>query len=435
MPVLIAMLLLTSVAYSADWPQWLGPQRDGVWREAGILEKFPAGGPKIRWRTPIGGGYSGPAVANGKVLVTDRQAKEGSERVLCLSEKDGAILWKQAYEADYRISYPAGPRATPAVTAEQVFTLGAIGDLRCWDLATGAMKWSCNFTKDYGQAPPLWGWSGHPLVDGDKLICMVGGKGTTVVAFDKNTGKELWRALDSQEGHGPGYAPPVIYEAGGKRQLIAWHPQAVSSLDPETGTVYWSQEFPIKQGMSIATPRKAADLLFVTSFYSGAMMLKLAGDRPAASVLWKGKGENEQKTDALHAVMSTPYIKDGYIYGVCSYGQLRCLKASTGERVWETFQATSGAGPVRWSNAFIIPYGEGARVFLFNEQGDLISARLTPKGYEELDRCHLLEPTGKAGMSRKPEGVLWSHPAFANQCMYARNDQEIVCVSLAAHAP
>jgi hypothetical protein len=169
--------------------------------------------------------------------------------------------------------------------------------------------------------------------------------------------------------------------------------------------------------------------LFVTAFYSGAMMLKLDPDKPEASVVWKGKGTGEKpgQTDAIHCVMSTPLIKDGYIYGVCSYGELRCLKADTGERVWMSLKATGKMEKPeeRWANAFLIPQGD--RVFLFNEKGDLIIAKLTPAGYDEISRAHILEPTGIA--AGRP--VVWSHPAFAHKSMFARNDKEIVCVSLA----
>ncbi len=426
---LLVLACLASAARADDWPQWLGPERDGVWRETGILEKFPAGGPKVLWRTPIGGGYAGPAVADGRVYVTDRPDAK-TERVLCLDEKDGRVVWTHEVACAYTISYPAGPRATPVVAKDRVYTLGAMGDLFCLDAATGKAVWSKSFTKDYGQTPPHWGWSGHPLLDGERLVCLVGGPGTAVVAFHKDSGKELWRALSSEGRHGPGYAPPAIVEAGGKRQLIAWHAAAVSSLDPETGKEYWSHPFPLKEGLSIATPRKSGDALFVTAFYDGPLMLKLAADAPAASVAWKGKSSSEMKTDGLHSIIATPVIRDGHIYGVCSYGQLRCLKAETGERLWETFQATTGDRPIRWANAFLIPNGD--RFFIANEKGDLILARLTPKGYEEIDRARLLQATGRAGYGRRPDEVLWSHPAFANRCIVARNDREIIRVSLAA---
>jgi outer membrane protein assembly factor BamB len=419
-------------AKADDWPQWLGPRRDGVWRETGILEKFPPGGPKVLWRTPIAGGYAGPAVAGGKVYVTDLQRQAKKERVLCLSEKDGAILWTHEYDCAYAISYPAGPRTTPVVTKDRVYTLGAMGDLLCLENQTGKVVWSKSFMKDYGQSPPMWGWSSHPLLDGEKLICLVGGAGSTVVAFHKETGKEIWRSLTSDDRqHGPGYCPPMIYEAGGARQLIVWHPRSLNSVDPQTGKEYWSQPFPLQSGLSIATPRMAGDTLFVTAFYNGPMMMKLAADRPAASVLWKGKSQSEQRTDGLHAIIATPFIKEGHIYGVCSYGQLRCLKADTGERVWETFKATTGEGPARWANAFLIPQGD--RFLLWNEKGDLILANLTPKGYEEIDRARLLEATGSAQMRGRPYNeVLWSHPAFAGRSMFARNDREIIRVSLSA---
>jgi outer membrane protein assembly factor BamB len=177
--------------------------------------------------------------------------------------------------------------------------------------------------------------------------------------------------------------------------------------------------------MSIATPRKLGDFLFFTSFYSGSLMLRLEAAKPEATTAWRTLKVSEMDTTHLNAVMCTPFLEEGYIYGVCSYGQLRCLKIDTGERVWETLQATTSGQPVRWANAFIVKNGN--RFFLFNEKGDLIIAKLSPRGYEEISRAHLLEPTGDAN-GRK---VLWSHPAFANRCVYARNDKEIVCVDLA----
>jgi outer membrane protein assembly factor BamB len=157
-------------------------------------------------------------------------------------------------------------------------------------------------------------------------------------------------------------------------------------------------------------------------------MFQLAKDKPAATVLWRGKSNSERNTDGLHSIMPTPVIDDGYIYGVCSYGQLRCLRADTGERIWETFAATTGDKPVRWANAFLIKNGD--RYFLPNEKGELIIARLSPKGYDEISRARLLSATS-SGMGRS---VLWSHPAFANRCAYMRNDKELICVSLAGAA-
>jgi outer membrane protein assembly factor BamB len=445
LPLWLVLATVSNCALADDWPQWLGPQRDGLWRETGIVKSFPAGGPPVRWRTPIGAGYTGPAVAGGRVLVTDRvlakDAKNptnpfnrgvipGSERVLCLDEATGKVLWQHEYECPYDVSYPAGPRATPVVSGGKVWTLGTEGHLFCLDAKDGKVIWSREFKKDFNAKTPLWGFSANPLLDGNRLICLVGGEGSVAVAFDKDTGKELWRALTAKE---PGYCPPMIFQAGGKRQLIVWHPESLNSLDPETGKVFWSEPFAVRSGLTVPTPRVLGDKLFITSFYNGPMMLKLAADKPAAEVVWRGTSNNERNTDKLHAIMCTPWLEDGHIYGVCSYGQLRCLKADTGERLWETFKATGATGENggrndRWAHAFLIKHAD--RFFIANEKGDLIIAKLSPQGYEEVSRAHLLEPTGNAGA--RP--VVWSHPAFANKRAYMRNDKELICVDLAEGA-
>lgn len=422
-----------------DWPQWLGPQRDGVWRESGIIERFAETGPKIRWRVPVGAGYSGPAVADGRVFLTDRKLKagaagqanpfdrgriDGTEQVLCLDEKDGRLIWSHEYEAPYTISYAAGPRATPVVDGGKVYTLGAEGNLFCFDAGTGKEIWSTDFNEAFGVPTPLWGFSAHPLVDGNKLICLAAGQGSTVVAFDKNTGKELWRALKAKE---PGYAPPMIYTLAGRRQLIVWHPESINALDPETGAVVWTEPFAVQSALSVSTPRAwGPDHLFFTAFYNGSRLLKVVNDPPGTTTLWRTKKPSEKDTEHLHSIMSTPFIEGDYVYGTCSYGQLRCLKVSTGERIWETMAATTPDGKeARWANAFLVK--QQGRFFLWNEKGDLIIAKLSPAGYEEVSRAHILEPTNTAA----GRDVIWSHPAFANQRAYVRNDRELVCVDLA----
>jgi outer membrane protein assembly factor BamB len=423
-----------------DWPQWLGPQRDSVWRETGIVTTFPVAGPLVVWRAQIGSGYSGPAVAQGRVFVLDhhfakpsdkpsdpfaRGSIPGAEEILCLKEADGTVLWRHTYDCPYTVSYPAGPRATPLVSGGKVFSLGAEGNLLCLDAASGSPVWSRDFKADYNLKTPMWGFAGNPLLDGSKLICLAGGSNSTVVALNKDTGQEVWRALGAKE---PGYCSPVIFEAGGVRQLIVWDPESVNSLNPETGQVYWSLKSSqaIRAGMTIPTPRKLDDLLFLTCFYNGSWMLRLDAAKPAAATVWQSERVSEKNTDALHCTLSTPFLQDGYIYGVCSYGQLRCLKADTGQRVWETFNATTPDGKeMRWANAFIVKNQD--RFFLFNEKGDLIMARLTPKGYEEISRAHIIEPDNTdAGRQ-----VVWSHPAFSDRRIFARNDHEIICVDLA----
>jgi outer membrane protein assembly factor BamB len=444
--VLGLLVLTTATLHADDWSQWLGSKRDGVWREDGILKRFPAGGPKKQWSTPIGGGYAGAAVVDGKVFIQDRQldpgqkessnpfdrkAVKGSERLLCLDAKSGKELWKYTYPSTYEISYPCGPRCTPIVAEGKVWGLGAMGDLFCVDAKTGEKVWHVNLPEAYQAPVPLWGFSASPLLDGDRLICLVGGPQGVAVAFDKNTGKEKWKSLKLAALKSEiGYAPPILVEAGGKRQLIIWHPEALNGLDPETGKVYWSEPFVAKNNLSVATPALAGDLLFVTSFYNGSMCVRLDKSEPKASLVWKSKarGESPDQTLDLNSIMPTPYLRDGHVYGICSYGELRCLELATGKRIWQDLHATTGdvkEPTTRWANAFLTPQGD--RWFLFNEKGELIIAKLTPKGYEEIDRAKLIEPTGQAQLRK----VVWSHPAYANKCVFVRNDKEIACFSLA----
>lgn len=448
---LLTLLASGHTVRADDWPQWLGPQRDGVWRETGLVEKFPAGGPKVLWRMKIGGGYAGPAVANGRVYVTDRVLdagqsdpsnpfsrtnSSGQERLLCLDEKTGKEIWKHSYPSKYTMAYSCGPRATPAIADGKVYSLGAMGDLICLDARSGKLLWSKNFVKDYDASVPVWGFTAHPLVDGDRLICLVGSKpAPAVIAYDRHTGKELWRALDTGNSE-IGYCPPMIFTIAGKRQLVVWHPEAVAGLEIETGKKLWSYEWLVRSNLTIPTPRLVGNRLFLTSFYNGSRYLELEDKAGSWNVreIWRsnGRGERPGLTDKLHAIMCTPVIKNDYIYGVCSYGELRCLTLKEGKRIWSDLRA-SGAGnaPERWANAFLIEQAD--RFFLFNEKGDLMIARLTPKGYEEIDRAHILAPTGQlAAGASSPRKVVWSHPAFANKVMFARNDEEIVAVSLAA---
>jgi outer membrane protein assembly factor BamB len=433
-----AVLLLSAATGNArDWPQWLGENREGVWRETGLVARFPQGGPRVLWRTPVGPGYSGPAVVGDRVYLTDRERPPavegkppergaGKERVLCLSATSGKILWKHEYDCPYQLSYGSGPRTTPLVQEGRVYTLGAMGNLLCLDANDGTVRWSKDLVKVYQPNVPVWGWAASPLLDGDRLFCLVGSEDSAVVAFDKDTGRELWKALTTQE---IGYSPPVVFEAGGKRQLIVWLSETINALDPATGQVYWTQKYPTsgppsRPAVNIATPRRLGDLLFFTSAYHGPMMLQLDPDKPAAKLLWKGKSNRMERPDGLHSLMPTPVLKDGYIYGVCANGQLRCLEAQTGKQVWETFEATGGQ-QTDCGTAFLVPQGD--RFVLFNDQGELILAELTPKGYREIDRAQILAPVQTA----RGRNVVWSHPAFARRCVFARNDKELVCVSLA----
>ena len=199
--------------------------------------------------------------------------------------------------------------------------VGATGVLSCFDVETGELIWRIDYIEDYDTFVPTWGIAGAPLVDGDRLIALVGGEpDALVVAFDKQTGREIWRALNV-EGE-LGYGQPVIYEAGGVRQLIVWHPAALVALDPTTGHVYWKQPLEAGLGLSIATPVESGAYLLISDFLRGSTMMRLSADLPAATMLWQGQSRSElpDQTDGLHSLITTPIINGDYVYGVGSSG-------------------------------------------------------------------------------------------------------------------
>jgi outer membrane protein assembly factor BamB len=438
--LLAISLLFISGARAGDWPQWLGAQRDGIWRETGLLEKFPPGGPKVMWRTSLGIGYSGPAVAgdrvfvmdldrptdqNGKPLRATRKGVPGTERVLCLSAADGHVLWKHAYDCPYTISYPGGPRITPTVEHDRVYVLGAMGNLAALGTADGKLAWSKNLVEQYKIEVPVWGYAAHLLIDGDLLYSLVGGEGSAVVAFDKNTGAEVWKALSSQE---VGYSPPMIYTLAGRRQLIVWLSEAIYGLDPATGAQIWKHEYPEgvppqRPAVNIITVKASGDRLFISTFYHGPMMLEVKSDGQAA-VVWKGTSNNPLKPDGAHCLMASPVFVGNEGYAVGSLGELRCFKLDTGEPLWQSYAPIAGK-KADSGCVFIVP--QDKRYVMFNDQGDLILADLSADGYREIDRAHVLEPVSFA----RGRDVVWSHPAFANKCVFARNDKEMICVSMA----
>jgi outer membrane protein assembly factor BamB len=427
--VLIATLFAAAPALADDWPQWMGPRRDNVWREAGVVEKFPPGGPRVVWRAKVAGGYSGPAVANGKVYVGDfvsaldpktetyeRGKVDGTERVLCFDERTGKQLWSFEYPVRYTVSFPTGPRVTPTVDDGRVYFVGAEGRLSCLDAETGKVVWQKDFIKAYAAKTPLWGFAGHPLVDGDKVICIAGGEGACAVAFDKKSGKELWKSLNAAE---PGYSAPSIIEAGGRRQLLVFHAESVSGLDPETGKRLWGVPLKATNGAAIMSPVRDGDYLFAGAFHTVCKGMKLSADKPGAEVVWTG----DKKTGA-YPVNGQPFAEGGYLYANCQDGEVRCVEMATGKRLWETLQPLGGKGG-QCATVFLVKNGD--RYFLFTDRGELIIAKLSPKGYEEIDRAQVIEPTGRA-MGRD---VIYSMPAFANKRMYVRNDRVLICVSLA----
>ena len=444
---LTALLAMTffSTARADDWPQWLGPRRDSIWREPGLATAIPAAGLPVKWRVPVAGGYSGPAVADGRVYVMDYVAREGelvngpndrtlragTERLLCLDAATGRLLWKHEYDCPYSISYASGPRCTPTVADGRVYALGAEGNLACLDAATGRLLWSKDFKTDYAAPTPIWGFCGHPLVEGDLLVCLVGGPGSVAVAFDRVTGAERWKALTASES---GYCPPTMIESAGVRQLVIWDADNLNALDPATGRVLWSQPLKPMYGMSIMAPQVAdtprGRVLFASGIGRVAALYALAADAPAARLLWRGEPKS-----AVFCANATPFIAGDTLYGCdCDTGMLTAVALEDGRRLWETLAPTTGGERrSKHGTAFLVRQAEGVagdpagttRTWIFSETGDLILARLSPEKYEELGRTRLLDPTNEC-FGRE---VVWSHPAFANGCILVRNDRELVCVS------
>ncbi len=394
-----------------------------------LIEKFPQSGPKVVWRTKIAGGYSGPAVAAGRVVINDyvtsdnvkvdnfqRETYSGQERILCLDEATGDILWQHEYPVQYSISYPAGPRCTPIIEDGKVYTLGAEGHLFCFDLGDGEIIWEHDLTSEYETKAALWGYAAHPLIDGDKLITLVGGEGSHAVAFNKETGEEIWKTLTSPE---QGYAPPVIIEAAGKRQLILARPDAVTAVDPETGKEYWSVPYEATNGSIIMTPIKSGDFLYVAGYSNKNLLLKLNQDTPGAEEVYR-----DLSRKGIAPINVQPIADEDVLYGFDQNGQLYCMDIETGERIWNS-TAPLGDRPLGSGTAFIVRQGE--RYWMFNEHGELIICKLSKEGYEEVDRAEIIKPTNVAF----GRDVVWCQPAFANRKVYVRNDEEIICVDVA----
>ena len=427
-PVLLVASLANCAATSVadDWPQWRGPTRDGVWRETGIIEEFPEDQLEIRWRADLASGYSGPTVADERVFVTDRQVKpEQIERIHCFDARSGIKIWTYSYDCPYRdVGYEAGPRASVTIDDGRAYSLGTMGHLFCLDAGTGLVLWEKDLNSEYGIRMPIWGIAAAPLVVDRVVILHIGGSdGACVVALDKKDGDEQWRALDDQAS----YTAPILIDQAGHSVVVCWTGDHVAGLDPGTGEVFWQHPFPPnKMVIGIATPVVDRDRLFVTSFYDGSMMLRLDQNRLAVEQLWKRVGSSEQETDALQSIISTPLILGDHIYGVDSYGELRCLEVESGDRVWEDRTATP---PARWSNIHTVMNGD--RAWMFNERGDLVIANLSSQGFHEISRAHLIDPT--TDQLRRRGGVCWAHPAYADRHVFARNDRELVCASLEAN--
>jgi outer membrane protein assembly factor BamB len=408
-------MLLAGEVLAADWPQFRGPHRDGSWDETGILESFPKEGLRICWRHPVGGGFSSPVVSEGRVFVSDVELIKpiARERVHCFEEKSGKTLWVYAYEEKYGDwAYDpergAGPTATPIVEGNRIYVVGANGATHCLDVKTGAVIWRKNIGQEYQVAEMSCRPS--PLIEGSLLIVFTGAKpSASLLALDKERGKEVWKALDDPVSN----SSPIVITLAGKKQLIVWSDSSLASLDPLSGQVYWREPMTTSNNDSIATPILQGNELLVSG-----LMVELSPDPPKASFRWP---ENRVPTRRILSNTSTPFRRGQYIYACKSPGDLVCLEAASGKQVWSTNVVTK----VKNGSAInITPQGDG--FFLFTDEGNLIRAKLSPTGCEEISRTHLIDPTWPFAETK----YVYAPPAFANKRVFARNEAEIVCASL-----
>ena len=433
----VLVLITTGSVIADDWTQWAGNDRRCNWKESGILEKFPADGLKPAWSIPIGSGYSGPVVWQGRVFVTDYRPKAGTEtleameRVLCLDEQTGMKLWSHEWETHYRRqlqSYATGPRATPLVVAGRLYTLGATGMMHCFDAKSGSVQWEYDALKEFGAEVPAFGVSAAPIAWKETVIFVCGGRKGLLRAFDKATGKEKWKALPAN--YEMPYSSPVILEIAGRHQLIQWDQQQLSALNPDDGQVIWQVPFRARSNMALARPVLIGNRLLISGFYDGSMLVKVTSEGP--KVLWKngGRGERPDETESLHAVITTPIAQGEYFYGTCSYGELRGLRLMDGKRVWEQKDVTRQG---RWGSMFWVKNGD--RYFVNNDLGELLIMQFTSSGAKVFDRTKLIEPDTHCGYGPRRFAdalVNWVQPAYANRHVIIRNDSEIRRVSLEA---
>jgi outer membrane protein assembly factor BamB len=405
---------------SGSWSDWRGNNRDGIWRNNTVSPHINENNIEKRWKASVGNGYSGPTLYEGKVFLTDKPDNE-TERVVCFDEQSGEMLWEHTYRCAYSIGYPNGPRASVIIKNNKAYSLGAMGNLFCFNANNGDVIWEKKLNEEYNIRMPIWGISAAPLIYKNLLILQIGGSNNScVVALDRITGKKAWNALDDKAS----YSPPKLIKQAGKDVVVVWTGEAINALDPEKGTLYWSVNFNQKMEMAISDPVVFGNRLFVSSFFDGSMMLELAENQLTADTLWYRAGKNERMTDALHCCINTPIMNENNIFGVCSYGQLRCLDASNGDRIWVD---TTVVAKNRWANVHFIQNRE--YVWMFNEEGQLITAEFKEKGYHEIGRVKIIEPT-TGQLNRKGEGVTWAFPAFANNHIFVRSDSELICYKL-----
>jgi outer membrane protein assembly factor BamB len=403
----MALIIAAATAQGEDWPQWRGPRGDGTWHAPQIAKTWPSNGLRALWKQPIGDGFAGVVVAGGKVFVADRKTDpEEVERLLAFDAATGRPAWSDSYSVQYgKLDYGTGPRAAPTIHDGRVYTLGAVGHVRCLDAQTGRIVWSHDCMREFDAKLSEWGFAASPVVYRGLVVFHVAARpGGCFIAFDRFDGHEVWRSGDDPAG----YATPLLIDHGDEAQLIGWTPEHVVGISPATGELEWSIAYKVTYGVSIATPICQEALVFVSGYWEGSKAIRLGANRSKVELAWE---ENKN----LRGLMSQPIYRSGHAYLLDKVHGLTCFKLATGEKLWDDENRLTPRG--RNPQASLVWLGAGDTALALNSEGELIQARLTPERYEELARAKIIGPT-------------WAHPAYAGRCVFARDDQELVCVEL-----
>ncbi|HZT79684.1 MAG TPA: PQQ-binding-like beta-propeller repeat protein [Gemmataceae bacterium] len=412
MPYLRSTLILlacTACAAAADWPQWLGPRRDGSSPEKVAPWKEP---PKALWRAPVGEGHSSPVVAAGKVFLHTKVKDRDAEEVAAYDAATGKELWKKSYpRAKFTSVFGTGPQATPAYADGKLYTFGVTGLLTCWDADKGDRLWQLDTQKDFKPAkrfPADFGVACSPLVEGGHVLVNVGGKGASVVAFNRKDGKVAWKKLDDKAS----YSSPIAFGQGKGRQVVFLTAAGLASFRPSDGEVLW--QFPLADKLmeSSSTPLKVGDLILAGSITYGSAGVKLEAKdgKPAVKEAWKNP--------ALTCYFSSPVaVSKDHVFIITNtnpllekpQATLRCVEARTGKELWKK-------PAVGKYHAALIRTGDG-KVLLLDDASNLILLDPSSKEYRELAKSKVC-------------GETWAHPALAGGRLYLRDNQELICLQL-----
>lgn len=401
----IALLVITLAAsvpaIATDWPQYLGPNRNGTYPGPPLLEAWGPSGPKVVWRKQVGQAFAGPAVVQNRVLLFHRV---GNEEVLeALDAKTGASIWRYAYPTTYRddFGFDEGPRAVPVVADGIVYTFGAQGQLHAVDFAKGTRVWSEDTMKRFNVPKGYFGAGGSPLVEGGHVIANIGGDKAGVVAFDAKTGKVVWTATDDDASYSSGIAATIA----GRRSAIFLTRDNLIGLDPATGTIQFQRRWRARIAASVnaATPLVVGDSIFVSAQYGpGAGVLRVDGSKLID--VWASD-------EALSNHYATSVYHDGYLYGYHGRQEfgpsLRAVEFKSGAVKWSQDQFRAGSITLA-----------GDRLLIMREGGEMILAPASPQAFKPLARAQVLP------------GVVRPLPAIADGFVYVRNENTLLCLDL-----